>query len=159
MKCKKTPPDFCFTTNLWCNSCCVRSRHWPYSVKTQLLFLWQVLLLFNEATKIYMNAAVVSGLRMCDNKIPSVHQLLLSFSLSGYDHLVHREGCAPRTVRLNACLGGCPSFTIPLSGRLRAFFPNKLFISRSRCCSIKSTHDVSIYTKIISASQPPSPLI
>lgn len=66
--------------------------------------------------------------------------------LTGVKQTIHQDGCAPRDVWVNACLGACRSFSVPLMLFSQGEFSGRLFYAGgSKCCSIKSTHDVSIY--------------
>ncbi|KAF6020305.1 gpa2 [Bugula neritina] len=67
-----------------------------------------------------------------------------SCNLVGKWTKIRVPGCAPKHTLLNSCRGYCESFSIPMPNQLRSMYPDLAILSMGRCCSIDTTHDVTV---------------
>ncbi|XP_067942561.1 thyrostimulin alpha-2 subunit-like [Watersipora subatra] len=67
-----------------------------------------------------------------------------SCNLVGHQRRIKVPGCLPVVVTLNACIGYCNSYTIPMTADLRRAFPGFVMLTHGKCCSIAQTHDVTV---------------
>ena len=73
---------------------------------------------------------------------------LSSFSISGHSRPIEIKGCVSFHVTTNACRGYCVSYAFPSLSKTRLNNPYHIITSKSRCCSISKTHDVSTNCKL-----------
>ncbi|XP_033733956.1 thyrostimulin alpha-2 subunit-like [Pecten maximus] len=65
------------------------------------------------------------------------------------ERTVQIPDCLQFNVTTNACRGFCVSYAIPSSPRTRLINPSHIITSRSECCSIEETYDITVHVRCI----------
>lgn len=114
-------------------------RKWPFE-REQYFFYGQELTILIDTTR----SCMIQTFEYLGWLATVVAKDDLQFIL-GHTRPVQIPDCVVFNVTLNACRGFCKSFAIPSPSQTLRTNSKHLITSRAECCSIKETHDVSIY--------------